>query len=354
VTLSNAQDSAAVTIGAASIAPRSTGAATTVAPVPLTFNNSTSVKIPAGAEVTSDPLPLSSTTSFPSIAAQSPLLVSYQVSNASIATLPGHGGGTSYVTASNTGDHTADTAATAFSLVSGHSLLLSRVDIAETAGIPTVAVMGDNVVVGSPAAPPAGVLPLAGVIAQQANGYGVVDATVESNQIATDVTGVGGPSTLSRLDRDVLAVPGVNTVIVDEGLADLVGGASDTTLEANETALVHVLNAWGINVIMATITPCHGYSPCTSAIDDANGTGFRTTVNQNLTNSFQLIPLTPIADAVDLDQTVATTDANGFEVLAAAVDAGDHVNLTAAGFQDLLGAQDSQGNTLTSLLSTYK
>jgi hypothetical protein len=347
VTLSNTGNPAAVNIGAASIAPQSTGAATTGAPVALKFNNSTGVTIPAGAEVTSDPITLSSITAF------APLLVSYRVSNASIATLPGHGGGTSYVTASNTGDHTGDTAATAFSLVPGHSLLLSRVDIAAAAGTPTVVVVGNNVVVGSPATPPAGVVPFSGLLAQQASGYTVVDASIENNQIATDVAGTGGPSTLARLDRDVLDVPGVNTVIVDEGLADLLGGAVDTTVIADDTALVHVLNAWGLNVIIGTITPCHGFSPCTSTIDDASGAGFRTPVNQKIGDNAN-DTFTPLADAVDFDQTVATTDANGFEVLTTAADAGDHVNLTAAGTQDLLSAQDGNGTTLTDLLSQFK
>jgi hypothetical protein len=135
---------------------------------------------------------------------------------------------------------------------------------------------------------------------------------------------------------------------------DLLGGADDTTLETKDTALVTMLNAWGLNVILGTLTPCHGYSPCTATIDDVNGGGYRGSVNTFLMDNFSNTYLTPYADAVDLDQTVASIDANGFEILATGTDAGDHINLTAAGTQDLLGAQDGNDTALTDLLASIE
>ena len=44
---------------------------------------------------------------------------------------------------------------------------------------------------------------------------------IESNQVLSDGTTSGGVSLLARLDRDVLAEPDVGTVIIDEGLQDL-------------------------------------------------------------------------------------------------------------------------------------
>lgn len=365
ITLSNAQGAVPLTIGAASIAPQSSsgGAAAAVAPIGLTFNGKAGVTIPAGAEATSDPLTLTSASSFTSFAAQNPYVVSYQLTNTSVATLPGHGYSGSYVTGTGSGNHTGDTAATSFSAVSGHSVLLSRLDIAAPAGTPAVAVLGNNIIISSSATPGGGLVRLAGQIAQNASGYGVVDASIENNQIGADASSassnVGGRSAMARLDRDVLDVPGLNTVVINEGLTDLFAGGDDVTLETNYTALVSQLNAWGLNVIIGTLTPCHGYGPCTTAIDDGtvdtgSGLGYRTNVNNFLMNNFTNNALTPYYDAVDFDATVATVDASSYEVLASAADTGDHVNLTATGNQALLSATDSAGGTLAALLSAVK
>ena len=70
---------------------------------------------------------------------------------------------------------------------------------------------------------------------------------------------------MSRLARDILADPGVGTVIVDEGLEDLLQGRNgDSTIEANlfEDGYrnSNLLSEWGITVIFATMTPCSGYA----------------------------------------------------------------------------------------------
>ena len=356
ITLSNAQGTAPLTVGAASIAPQSSGAAAAAAPVALSFGagDTPGVTIPAGAEITSNPLTLSATSSFSSLTAGSPVLVSLQISNAGLATVPGDHtwGAASYDSASASGNHTADTAATSFTSLGSYTYVLTGMAIAEAAGTPTVAVLGNDVTAGSPAAPVNGTARLSDLLAQAGTGYGVLEEGIENNEIGVSSTDTGantltrGYSVLARLDRDVLDQPGLTTVVIDEGLFDLLAGGDDATLLDDYTELVTQLNAWGVNVIIGTLPPCTGFSTCTATVD-----GYRTSVNGAVLDNY-VNTLTPYTDAVDFDGTVATTNASGVEVLVAGADAGDHVNLTAAGYQDLLTAQDDNGTTIAGLLAS--
>jgi hypothetical protein len=282
------------------------------------------------------------------------VLVSLETTNASLATVPGDHtwGATSYDTASGSGNHTGDTAATSFTALGSYTYVLTGMDIAETAGTPTVAVLGNNVAAGSPAAPVNGISRLSDLLAQSGTGYGVLQEGMENNQVALSNTDTGassltrGYSAMARLDRDVLDQPGLTTVVIDEGLYDLLAGGDDATLLTDYAELVSQLNAWGVNVIIGTLTPCTGFSLCTATVD-----GYRTSVNGTVLDNYTTT-LTPYADAVDFDGTVATTNSSGTEVLVSAADAGDHVNLTAAGYQDLLTAEDDNGTTIAGLLAS--
>lgn len=350
VTLSNEQNTMPLSLGAVSVAPQSSAsdAAASAAPIRLMFGGKPNVTIPAGTEATSDPLTLTAADSFSSVAPGESLLVSYQLTNTDLPAIPGHGDtAASFATAAGSGDHTGDTSSSAFTSLGSYAFLITSLDVA-TAGTPSVAVLGDNLVVASGATPDVGVARAPIDLFDQGVGWGILAGGIEDNRIDTSSSGAGGYSLLARLDRDVLDQPGLSAVVVDEGLDDLLGGTDDTTLLAAYTALVTQLNAWGINVIFTTPTPCYGYSACTAAVE-----GFRTNVDDALRDNFADDALTPYSDTVDFDATVAATDsATGFEVLTPAADAGDHVNLTAAGYQDLVTGQDSYGNTVAGLLAT--
>ena len=69
----------------------------------------------------------------------------------------------------------------------------------------------------------------------------------------------GGPSALDRLERDVLSLSGLSTVIWLEGINDLSSGASAEAVIAGITEGVRRIRArGGIRIIMATITPALG------------------------------------------------------------------------------------------------
>jgi hypothetical protein len=346
VTLSNEQNTAPLKLGAVTVAPEGTGAAASAAPIALTFGGAAGVTIPAGGEAISDPLTLTSTDSFSSITAGESLLLSYEITSTSLADISGHSDtATSYDTASGSGNHTGDTAATSFASLGSYAYLVTGLDVA-TAGTPAVALLGDHLVVASGATPQVTVQRTPLDLYDQGVGYGVLAGGIEDNRIDVSATGAGGYSLLARLDRDVLTEPGLTTVVVDEGLVDLLDGSDDDTLLSDYAALVTQLNAWGINVVFTTLTPCSGYAPCTATVD-----GYRMNVNEALTDNYVNDSLTPYADTVDFDGTVSSTNATtGVETLIAAADSGDHVNLTGPGFADLVTGVDADGNTIAGLL----
>jgi hypothetical protein len=343
-------------VGAVTIAPESVGAVPASTMDTLKFGGSTSVNIPEGGDVYSDPLPL---TDF-AVTAGQPLLVSIWVKNASLPVLPENSFGTAALTwfsKSGSGNKTTDTTGTPFTGTGAALIdavtLLSGVDVttpqqlsggvATSPGTPTVVVAGNNVIDGwtsSSARSDAANSPskrLAGQLYSQglASGFAVVDGGIEANQVLADA-GKGGMSLLARLDRDVLAEPDVGTVVLDEGLEDLLpqGGGATGDVSGGLTILEEQLAAFGINVITGTLTPCYAGTSnshtCSAAVD-AN----RLAVNSLIMGDNNGLPYCP----VDLDSAVS----NGASPEALATsptnfDAGDHVNLTFAGYAALAPA----------------
>jgi hypothetical protein len=168
----------------------------------------------------------------------------------------------------------------------------------------------------------------------------MVTGGISSNQASADSGrsgGLGGVSAVARLDRDVLAEPGIGTVIIDEGLQDVLHGASEQELEDAYGAMITELSGFGVAVIIATITPCGGYSSsaagdsCSSTVD-----GIRTDVNQDFVED-----VSPPDCWADFDMAVSNEASP--EALQSAADAGDHVNLTQAGYTALAGTLGAQG-----------
>jgi hypothetical protein len=356
-------------IGAATIATRFYEAIPGVTPVPLTFGGSTSVTIPEGGVIYSDPLTLPF-----NITAGTPLMVSLWIENSSLPYLPLNGwpsGDFSYWASSSTPNETGDTTGTPFTgstgAWNGTSILLSGLDVttpAETVnsspspGDPTTVVAGDNIIdgLGTDAFGDSTNAPsqrLAGQIYSQglADGTSAVDAGIESNQVLTDDASYGGVSMFSRLDRDVLLEPDVGTVVLDEGLQDLLVNSSATSSEMEEAlqALTNVLNGWGVTVIAGTLTPCSGYTgpggdTCSSTVD-----GNRTGVNGWIGGGTGIGLPNCVADFDG-----AVTNGASPEALATSptdYDSGDHANLSAAGYAALAPVAGSCGFTPNSLYS---
>lgn len=350
VKLDNALGTSKLSLGHVTVAPDSGSASPSdvpaTTPTSLTFAGSQSVTIPAGGSVYSDPLTFH-------VSADQYQLVSFHLSN-SVPYLVQHSFANNayeYTTATGAGDATTDTSGSPFSgQFSGwFTDVVTNLDVTSS-GTPTQAVLGDGLI--DPFQPSTKPVTngrrvsdiLAAASPTTTGPYGTVAAGIESNELMTDNPqtynghAIGGPSALSRIDRDILDQPGLSGVVVDEGLEDLLHGATDSDLEADGyTTLVQQLQAWNISTTLAALTPCDGYAgsgaspddPCTSAVDTSRNTVNAWLGGMNLGNPWG----TPPVYYADFDTALAVPDtANSENKLSAAADTGDHVNLTNAGY----------------------
>jgi hypothetical protein len=384
VKLDNALGTGPLTIGHATVAHGSPGPNGIASPpIPqgtpttLSFGTGTSqsVTIPAGGMVYSNPLP------FPVTAGQ-PLLVSFQLTN-SVQYLPEHTLTSTtyeYISPTGSGDQTTDTTGNPFNTTGAHagwlSNLLTNLDVT-TSDAPTQAVLGDGMVdpwqpdstadISQAGAQFADYL--AAATMSTSTPTGTVDESIEANSVITDnpqtlaASGIGGPSALSRIDRDLLDQPNLGSVTINEGLEDVLAGANSDTLEQDGyTQLINDLAASNIAMQIVSLPPCDGYAgggstpndPCTPTVD-----AHRTAINHWLgdDNPLGLNQATqPPLDYLDSDAATGlidpttpancqTTDPSTCEIkLASAADTGDHVNSTPTGNAALatadLSAQD--------------
>jgi hypothetical protein len=368
-----------IDIGAATVALDSSSADVPT-PTPagpfstLTFAGSTSTVIPQGGMVFSDPLTFTAPPN-------QWLLVSFQITN-TIPDLVQHSFANTayeYLTATGAGNHTTDTATTAFSATGSENGwftdLLTGLDV-QTHGIPTQVVLGDGLI----DAWQPDTEPLAGSYALRLSDdladdepstpqpYGTIAAGIESNQVTIDNPEtygggtVGGPSVLSRIDRDVLDEPGITNLILFEGEEDILTGTSPTELTSGYLNLMSYLQATYINTDAIGLPPCYGYTgdgetgsgtnandPCTTAIDTS-----RQTINNWLDED--LLPITPFSTPsfsyLAPDPLLGVTQSNGEVALNSDATVGtsngtpaDYTNLTQPGYgalaNTILGAQDT-------------
>jgi hypothetical protein len=186
-----------------------------------------------------------------------------------------------YVSAVGSGDHTADATGTAFTGTGTtwgrFTDILTEVDVVAADNRPSVSILGDGLVNTRTTGTTAGYNTprfsndLSARLRTNTDGtpvYGIVASGIENNYLGTDQgAGAGGRSVLTRLDRDVLSIPGLRTVVVTQGLEDIVAGHDDVDIDSALGLLRKQLKGWGIKVIFTTLTPCNGYSACTATVD---------------------------------------------------------------------------------------
>lgn len=165
-------------------------------------------------------------------------------------------------------------------------------------------------------------------------GMGVLNAGINGNRLLRD--GEGDESALRRFDRDVLAQTGAKYLIVLEGINDIghiVSATQDDPADSAED-LIRALeqiavraHSHGIKVIGATITP---YESCKYASPE--GEKMRQAVNQWIRTSKSL-------DGVaDFDKVVR--DPTHPARFAPAYDSGDHLHPNAAGLRAMANSID--------------
>ncbi|WP_406096445.1 hypothetical protein [Streptomyces sp. NBC_01013] len=116
----------------------------------------------------------------------------------------------------------------------------------------------------------------------------------------------------------MLTVPGL-TVVIAQGIQDIAGGSDDATVTSACTTVADMLRARGIKTVFSTLTPCSGYTPCTTAAEDTEAA-------------------LAVSDAASTLDPPPLLLGNG--AAPADFDAGDHVNLTQNGY---IAAADAFG-----------
>lgn len=326
-----------VLVGTVTVARRTpglTGAGPGVDPAtatPVTFGGASGGWLAAGATLVSDPVTLA-------VPDGGDLVVSVH--------LPGPTGplsfhrnvhATGYVAP---GDRTADDGA-GFTAEGGtttrSAVLLSGVDV-DRPGIPGVAVLGDSITegVGTPDDADQRLTDhLARRLAERGGPVGVANLGISGNRVLLDDERFG-PGGQARLDRDALALPGVDTLLVVLGINDLQQPPSQTDPEiilAGYRQLVLRARDQGLRVVGTTITPFGGWQRWTPALEEE-----RRYVNAALLAGAR--SARPDAGAFDAvaDVAAAVADPADPTRLLPAHDSGDGLHPSAAGADAMAAA----------------
>jgi lysophospholipase L1-like esterase len=310
------------------------------APRPLSFGGKPSVRIPANAEVISDPAELD-------LPALSDVAIDLYLRGPAKAAGIHYGASqTSYV---GPGDLTGaaewpkgTTKATAWAFLAGLDVEAPDSDSAYA-----VAAFGDSITDGAHSTPNADRRwpdDLARRLAAAANAgtfeIGMLNAGIGGNRLLHDYAGnvAFGVNALSRFDRDVLAQPGVRAVIVLEGINDIGHAGSSAPLSQAVTAddLIAALSQLaarahelGMKVYAGTLTP---FEPAAR--------GYFTPEKEKVREAYnEWIRTTPRLDGcIDFDR--ATRDPAHPTRFLPAYDSGDHLHPNDAGYEAMAEAVD--------------
>jgi len=298
----------------------------------LQFDGSSSLLIPAGADILSDPVDFK-------LPALSDLAVTFHLDRAP-QVQTSHPGSRSTTFLSH-GDSTAAVRLDSPKKVE-HWFFLSGVDIAATPAASTFIAFGDSITDGHGSTtdgndrwPDA----FASLLQKNkdAQEIAVINEGIGGNHMLTDGL---GPNALARFDRDALAPSGVSTLLLLEGVNDLgiLARSEKPVTDEQRTALLHALessymqfvaraHAHGLRVLGATILPYVGsgyYHP--SPADEAERLKLNAWIRQP--GHFDGV--------VDFDLVTADPSHPGH--LLPAYDCGDHLHPSPAGYRAMAAA----------------
>ncbi|WP_371798650.1 SGNH/GDSL hydrolase family protein [Streptomyces sp. NBC_01707] len=288
----------------------------------LRFDRAASVTLAPGEIRYSDPLPGRTE-------AGSDLAISLYV-RAAGGPATGHGMAlqTSYATA---GDHAAEERDGAYAEQVGSWFYLDAVSVDTGPGTGAVVTLGDSITDGWQSTTDKN-LRWPDFLARRLHGApgatvrGVANAGISGNQVLADGA---GQSALSRLDRDVLSLPGVRTVVLFEGVNDIKShsGVTAAALTAGYRRIIDRAHAAGKCVVGATVLPYQGWSEW-----DPQGDAVRMEVNEWIRTSGAV-------DAVADFDKVLRSPYNPQRLLPT-FDGGDHLHPNDKGMQAMADSID--------------
>jgi lysophospholipase L1-like esterase len=336
IRLSNVYGSTPLHVTGATIAKAGSGAS--VLPgtlLPVTFGHRLSPTVPPGKELLSDPVPMTT-------APLTHLAVTlYFATPTGPAT---HHAIASATTYRAPGDHRFAADGTAFTETTESYYYLSAIDVAGSQRNAVVA-LGDSITDGAYSTVDADNRypdELAERLVAAGKPWGVLNSGIGGNRLLAD-TPCYGDKPANRFTRDVLNKPGVRSVIVLEGINDIVAvtlpgptPCADPypSLDAQQLIdghreLINLAHAKGIRVIGATVTP---YKNNPYGIWTEEGEAIRDTLNHWIRTSGEY-------DAVvDFEQAVA--DPTDPDQLNPTYDSGDMIHPNDAGYHAMATAID--------------
>ncbi|MBD0841503.1 SGNH/GDSL hydrolase family protein [Streptomyces sp. TRM68416] len=181
--------------------------------------------------------------------------------------LPGPTGPLSFHRNTHATHYVSDPGGGPFRTRTNSVFLLTGVDVAGPSG-PTVAVLGDSIAEGV-GTPDNANLRWPDRLADRVRGAAVANLGISGNRLLLDDARFG-PGGQARFDRDVLALPGLRTLLVHLGINDLQQPPSQTDparILAGYRQLVLRAHDAGLRVIGGTITPFEGWIRWTPELD---------------------------------------------------------------------------------------
>jgi len=240
-------------IGAATIGMSASGASLRPNTVrPLTFAAQSSVSVPPGSTVASDPVVYT-------LPPLSDLTITLYLPDATLPTTSHPQAATGYL--SGSGDFTASVDGSPFQTPIRQWFFLASVDVLALNDASAIVAFGDSIIDGAGSTYDANARwPdfLARRLVAADKPFGVLNQGINGNKVLNSLL---GNSALVRFDRDVLGQTGAKYVILLEGLNDIGLGNPDVTADqviAGYRELIDRAHAGGLKIFGGTLTPAEG------------------------------------------------------------------------------------------------
>jgi lysophospholipase L1-like esterase len=331
IRLDNTFGTEPVTIGHASIGYRVQGAAVAAGSSrPLTFSAISTVTIPAGGSVWSDPASVK-------VLAQQDLAISLYIPGTNVKPSQ-HSGAvvTSYRSADASGDLVADETRAPFTTTTTSMWWLKAIDVESDSSVAqagAIIAFGDSITDGTCTTLDAhdrweDVVSMRLALEPGGKPMAVVNEGIGGNTVTREglTPPVNSTPGIERLDRDVLSHHGVSTVVLFMGTNDINRGALAAQVIAGMTSIVERVKAKGIRTIGVTIIPRYNVAPAGNST--AGWTPERTAIRHEINQWIRT--KAPFDKVIDFDKVVR--DPASVDLLYQPFNCGDNIHPSPAGY----------------------